>query len=281
MRAPVLVLSAALLLAIVPAAPAQEPEPSPCPPEPAVYNTPGGLLRIPPGAQPGRTPLVVFVVPGGVGDYHDTLRLGAEADRAGFAVLYPQGNSFWELNDRHGRGDVRAVTRTLDHVLAAGCVDRDRVSITGVSNGAGFAVRMACELPTRFDAVVPVAAGLKALEPCPRSARASFLAIHGTADTSVPYLGARPDFRGSVPRHAAAWARRVGCSARTTTTVPRRRVARIRHRSCPGGRRVEILRLDGTTHGWPGAAPRQAPARNPSGVSAAREVMAFLRAVSR
>ena len=72
---------------------------------------------------------------------------------------------------------------------------------------------MACALPDRFAAVVPVAAGYRALDPCPAAAHASFLAIHGSADTVVPYNGKRPDRAGSVPRYTARWARRDGCAA--------------------------------------------------------------------
>ena len=96
------------------------------------------------------------------------------------------------------------MTDLLDRTLAGGCFDAKRISITGVSNGAGFAARLACALPDRFAAVVPVAAGYRALEPCPGSARASFLDIHGSADTVTPYDGKRPDRAGSVPRYTAA-----------------------------------------------------------------------------
>ena len=62
---------------------------------------------------------------------------------------------------------------------------------------------MGCELPTTFAAVIPVAAGYKALDPCPATARASFLDIHGTADTVVPINGKKPDRKGNVARYTA------------------------------------------------------------------------------
>jgi polyhydroxybutyrate depolymerase len=124
----------------------------------------GGLLRVPENAQPGHTPLLVIVIPGGEGDRTDRLGVGAAANRQGVAVLYPTspGSGFWQLNDEFGTSDVTAVTGLLDREQQTGCFDEDRISITGVSNGAGFAARMACELPGRFAAVVPVAAGYRA-----------------------------------------------------------------------------------------------------------------------
>ena len=247
-----------------------------CPPS-GVRAIEGGVLRIPPAARPGATPLLVVVVPGGRGDRSDRLGLGRAADEAGFALLYPTaaGDGFWTLNDAQGTADVTAVTALLDRQAAGGCFDARRVSITGVSNGAGFATRMACELPDRFAAVVPVAAGFRALDPCPAAARASFLAIHGTADTVVPFNGKRPDRAGSVPRQAARWARRAGCDRAPRSSAPRRLVTRLRHRGCDDGLRVELLRLSGTDHGWPGAGP-PLPDRNPSGLSATREVLRFV-----
>ena len=236
----------------------------------------GGHLRMPAGARPGTTALIVVVVPGGDGDSADRLGVGAAATRAGFAVLYPTSDDgFWSLNRAQGTADVDDVSGLLDRVVAGGCFDEKRIAITGVSNGAGFAARMACAQPDRFAAVVPVAGGYRALDPCPAGARASFLAIHGSADTVVPYNGKRPDRAGSVPRYTARWARRDGCAGSPRTTAPRPRVTRVRYRDCDDGLRVELLRLAGTDHGWPGAGP-PLPDHNPSGVSATRELLRFV-----
>jgi polyhydroxybutyrate depolymerase len=239
---------------------------------------PDGFLRVPAGARAGRTPLLVVTLPGGHGDPDDALGVTRAAARRGFAVLYPtrRRGFFWTLNRAQGTSDVRRVGALLDRVLATGCIDPARISITGVSNGAGFATRMSCEQPRRFAAVVAIAAGYRALDPCPRSARASFLAIHGSADAVVPYNGKPPDRAGSVPRYVARRARRDGCAPQPRTTRPRARVSHIVYRGCDDGLRVEILRLAGTTHGWPGAPPRAVAGRNPSGVDATRELVRFV-----
>ena len=262
------------------AAAATQAQQASCPPA-GLRTVQGGLLRMPSGAQPGRTPLLVVVIPGGDGDPSDRLGVGAAANRQGVAVLYPTspGSGFWQLNDAFGTSDVTDVTGLLDRQTATGCFDQNRISITGVSNGAGFAARMGCELPTRFAAVIPVAAGYRALDPCPANARASFLAIHGTADTVVPFNGKRPDRKGNVPRYTARWARRDGCSTTPRTSTPRALVTRFTYTGCDDGLRVELVRLTGTDHGWPGnrGRPRRLPRRNPSGFSATTEVLRFIR----
>jgi polyhydroxybutyrate depolymerase len=240
----------------------------------------GGFLRVPANAQPGRTPLLVVVIPGGNGDRNDRLGVGAAANRQGVAVLYPTspGSGFWQLNDEFGTSDVTDVTGLLDRQQATGCFDPERISITGVSNGAGFAARMGCELPTRFAAVIPVAAGYRALDPCPTGARASFLDIHGTADTVVPINGKKPDRKGNVARYTARWARRDGCAATPRSSTPRRLVTRFTYTGCDSGLRVARVRLTGTDHGWPrGNATGRLPSRNPSGFNATTEVLRFIR----
>jgi polyhydroxybutyrate depolymerase len=265
--------------------PARTAQAAPSCPAAGVSTIDGGRLRMPSGAQPGRTPLLVVTIPGGRGDERDRLGLGRAATRQGIAVLYPTSihGGFWTLNDEQGTQDVTDVTGLLDRVApvtGSGCFDPARVSITGVSNGAGFATRMACKLPERFAAVVPVAAGYRALDPCPSAARASFLAIHGTADTVVPFNGKKPDRKGNVPRFTARWARRDGCDATPRQSTPRRLVTRSTYGGCDGARRVELLRLSGTDHGWPGAGP-PLPDHNPSGLSATTEVLRFVRGARR
>jgi polyhydroxybutyrate depolymerase len=237
----------------------------------------GATLTMPADPQVGHVRLLVVVIPGPNGDPRDRLGLRRAARRAGVATVYPvTSDGFWELNHRHGDGDVRAVRTLLDD-LATGCF-RD-VSVTGVSNGAGFAARLGCELPHRFAAVMPVAAGYRALDPCPATARASFLAIHGTADTVVPFNGRRDDGRkGNVPRATARWGRRDGCARRPRVTHPRPLVTRYAYRDCDGDRHVVLLRLTGTDHGWPGAGP-PLPDHNPSGLRATDEILRFLRAI--
>jgi polyhydroxybutyrate depolymerase len=251
-----------------------------------LHTVQGGLLRMPSGAQPGRTPMLIVVIPGGRGDSGDRLGVGAAANRQGVAVLYPTapGSTFWQLNDQFGTSDVTAVTGLIQRQVATGCFDQKRISITGVSNGAGFAARMGCELPTTFAAVMPVAAGYRALDPCPANARASFLDIHGTADTVVPINGKKPDRKGNVARYTARWASRDGCNAQPRQTTPQRLVTHSTYSGCDGGMRVERYALTGTQHGWPGSrsGPRGRPASaNPSGFSATRAVLRFIRTAQR
>lgn len=255
--------------------------PAACPPA-GFTRLDGGHIRMPAGAKPGATRLLLAIMSGSDGDADDNLKLGAAANHQGIAVLYPTGRagSIWQLNDAMGTTDVQAVTGLLQRALATGCFDPARVSVVGLSNGAGFAARMACKLPTQFAAVVAVSGGFRALDPCPAGTRASFLAIHGSADSIVPYNGKLPDRAGNVPRYAAGWAARDGCSTTPLTLHPRHLVTRLVFPGCPAGLQVQVLRLSGTDHGWPGAPPPW-PRNNPSGVDANLEIMRWIRHAAR
>jgi polyhydroxybutyrate depolymerase len=252
-----------------------------CPPA-GFTRLDGGHIRMPGGARPGATRLLLAIMSGADGDADDNLKLGEAANHQGIAVLYPteRAGSIWQLNDAMGSTDVAGVTGLLERALATGCFDPRRVSVVGLSNGAGFATRMACKLPTQFAAVVAVAGGYRALDPCPAAARASFLAIHGTADAIVPYNGKLPDRAGNVPRYATGWAARDGCGTTPLALHPRHLVTRLVFPGCPDGLRVQVLRLSGTDHGWPGAPPPW-PRNNPSGVDANIEIMRFIRHAAR
>jgi polyhydroxybutyrate depolymerase len=83
-----------------------------------------------------------------------------------------------------------------------------------------------------------------------------------------------------VPHYAAGWAGRDGCAAKARRTRPRPRVLHLIWRGCDDGLRVEVLRLSGTEHSWPGAAP-PFPGHSPSGISATAELLRFVRGARR
>jgi polyhydroxybutyrate depolymerase len=197
-----------------------------------------------PARRPRRPALVVaFHYLGGTGrDLASTVNLGTLADRDGFVVAYPDARKGkrWELNHRDGDADIRATDRLISALERRLCVDPRRVYLTGVSNGAGFAARAACELAPRVAAVVPIAGSFKAVDPCPRSGpRVALLEIHGERDQFLP----------TVPRLLSWWLARDGCGSHPRVTRPSRGVKRTRWPGCA----VERVFLAKTGHGWPGS----------------------------
>jgi polyhydroxybutyrate depolymerase len=226
-------------------------------------------LHLPPGWRRDHPAPLVLVFHAGGGRARDIAPhtgFSRLADREGFVVVYPQGlRGRW--NDGRGFptathddvGFVRALLDTLGRELS---IDPRRVYATGISNGAMFAYRLACDLPGTFAAVAPVAGALPAeLAPgCAHAAPVSVIAFQGTADPLMPYLGGGAGQRRvfSAERSLGFWATLAGCTGTPVTTDEPDRIpdgTRVRHTTflgCREGRSVELYTIESGGHTWPG-----------------------------
>jgi polyhydroxybutyrate depolymerase len=242
------------------------------------------LLHVPRGAT-GRLPLVVAFHGARYGASFVSVYYGLSrlADRAGFAVLYPEAshNVFWQLPAEQTE-DVDVTRALLDKVEQGPCVDASRVYATGASNGGGFTARLGCEMADRLAAIAPVAGGYAPLGPCHPSRPLPVLEIHGTRDQVVPYGGKGPDRDGSVARFLGEWTQLDGCTGGARRTTVRPGAVQLLWSHCAGGSVVEHLRLAQTNHGWPGGDSDRAgfkdpvPSEDATGVDAAEVVWDFL-----
>jgi polyhydroxybutyrate depolymerase len=266
-------IAAAALAALVllgcgaarPAARARAGAPAPCSGSAAGNHwIEGSWVHVPAGMH-GRPALLVFFH--GVSDRAEPfarfIGLVRLADRRRVVLAAPElraGRSTWELNRRRGDEDVARMRRLVDRVQALACTDPARVYLTGFSNGAGFATRVACDLAPQVAAVVPVAGSYRATDACPaRGPRVALMEVHGDAD---PYFA-------TVPRLLGLWRARDRCAARSVVSHPRPGVTRTAWRGCP----VERVVLHATRHVWPGA---RASGADPTGFRATEAAWAFL-----
>jgi polyhydroxybutyrate depolymerase len=229
------------------------------------------LLHIPVSLDPHTsTPLLlVFHGAGGRGaGFAQHTGFSSLADAKRFIVVYPDGiRRRW--NDGRSAGpsqdDVGFVRALLDTLKAEFAIDTRRIYATGISNGAMFSYRLACDLPGVFAAIAPVAGALPA-ELAPRCTQAEPLAIvafQGTADRFVPIGGgAVAGRRGrvlSAEETMAFWAGVDGCSLAAVTEVePDRdpgdgtRVRRSEYPGCSHGKELVLYTVEGGGHTWPG-----------------------------
>jgi polyhydroxybutyrate depolymerase len=209
--------------------------------------------------------------------------LGSYGQTHGFVTVTPWINS--EPVPRWlsavGSRDLAWFGQLLTHVEETTCVDQNRVFVTGYSNGAFMSSAIACEYSARVAAVAPVA-GIQAMSPCKRTRPVPVVAFHGTDDPLVHYNGTpskvaldlpapdgshramSPDeerqfgtkgifTKGpTVAQQAATWARRNGCSSTATSTTVTSDTTRLIW-SCPHHADVELYRIAGGGHTWPGS----------------------------
>ena len=245
----------------------------------------GGYVREIPPSYTGRVPLPVVVDLHGYEEpasLQATLSgLGAYGDTHDFITITPQVTDavpMWQTG--FASKDVAFIGGLLHTIDTTLCVDRNRVFVTGYSNGAFLTSTLACVDAGQVAAVAPVA-GIEDPAGCHPSRPVPVVAFHGTADPFVSYTGglgpsslklAAPDGSGrtlgqglsketlkklrsgpSIPAVTAAWARRNGCTPRPTERSVATSVTLIAY-SCPHGNDVELYRVSGGGHAWPGSA---------------------------
>lgn len=231
------------------------------------------LLHLPPAHRAGEPLPLLLVFHGGGGDAAGIARhtrLSEAATARGYAVVYPDGvDGRW--NDGRGRAagqdDVGFIRVLLDSLRRELPVDPRRIFATGISNGAGMAFRLACDLPGTLAAIAPVAGALPTAleERCADTAPVSLLMFQGTADRMMPYDGGDLTFgRGRVvpaTRTAALFAKVNGCAsaplsaAEPDTVTDGTRVRRASYTGCRDGSAVVLYTIEGGGHTWPGGPP--------------------------
>ena len=165
------------------------------------------------------------------------------AARDGFITVYPDGlpvkllgrdGSGWEIFAVAGNRDLVFVTRLLDHLESAYCIDRARVFSTGFSNGAFLTNILGCAMADRFAAIAPVGGGRLTIH-CTPPRPVPVLIHHGRKDERIAVAQAR--------RVRDAWVAINGCGQVSRDTCEW-------HRGCRDGATVGYCEDDGT-HTWP------------------------------
>ncbi|MBI5279746.1 MAG: hypothetical protein HY854_25160 [Burkholderiales bacterium] len=252
------------------------------------------LLHVPPRLDAGKPAPLVVSLHGAMGWpalQRDITGWNRLADEHGFIVVYPGGRGngpkVWFMHgsaDPPRMPDVRFIADLLDRVQAAHKVDTKRIYVEGLSNGGGMAYALACAIPQRIAAVGLVAAAMM-LPPewCRGSAPVPMVAIHGTADTIVPYAGGAspiaPRPFGAVPQWVAAWAARNGCAPAPVERKVAADLVRAEYQACRNDAAVVLYTVQDGGHQWPGGRllPEWLLGRRTKSLDATREVWDFFQ----
>ncbi len=203
------------------------------------------------------------------------------ADRDGFLVVYPNGIELnWndgrmdeEANDRAHReniDDVGFISALIDSMIEEYNVDPKRVYVTGISNGALMAYRLACELSYKITAIAPVDGSMPylLLSGCSPTDPVSVLAINNVNDPLVPFKGGMviSNFRKiklgkvlSADESIEFWVTHNQCSPEPVVTIEPDRdpadgtqVTRKEYLNGIKGTEVILYVIYGGGHTWPG-----------------------------
>lgn len=203
------------------------------------------------------------------------------ADKDRFIVVYPDGIELnWndgrmdeEADDRAHReniDDVGFISALIDHMIKDYNADPKRVYVTGISNGAIMAYRLACELSSKIAAIAPVDGNIPymLIYECSPAMAVSVLAINNVNDPLVPYEGG--EIYGSfhriklgrvlsVDESVGFWVKHNMCSPEPLVLEePDRdpkdgtRVTRKEYSNANDGTEVILYSVEGGGHTWPG-----------------------------
>lgn len=269
------------------------------------------VVHVPPAVTAGAPLPLLLAFHGGGGNakgFQKYAGLDRLADREGFVVVYPDGTGklgrrllTWNAGGCCGPAqadhvdDVAFTLAVLKRLGADLPLDYTRVYVTGHSNGAMMAYRVAAEASDRIAAVAAVA-GMMVIERFAPSRPVPVLHIHSEDDPRAPYRGGLgPPFPGTDTRsrHAsvegglARWVIVDRCSTEPRVAETRRgSPARVGHTAellvyepCESDAAIAHWKLTGAGHGWPGHAsplPERLMGPDTEVIDAAEEIWKFV-----
>ena len=263
-------------------------------------------LYSPAGARAFKGPRpLVMVIHGGAGTDRGMIKLDKErwnalADEHGFYVAYPNAvDKIWDFgeglisDDLDKRVDDLAYFRhVMDDASARKNIDQNRIFATGISRGGQASYYLACNMPERIRAVMPVAMNLPDFmeNECVSGPPVAIAVMNGTADPIVPYDGGwikvfrqKRDVVLSADETLALWRARNGCADRPTATShidkpgDKTSVDVSEWNSCFGAP-VKLYKVNNGGHTWPSGLQYLKPrivGQTSNDISAANEGWAF------
>lgn len=235
-------------------------------------------IHVPKSYDPGKpTPLVLALHGAAMNGYAMAQFCGMNqaSDENGFVVVYPNGTGagrFLSWNAgvfADGVGskadDLAFFRMLLDDLKRLLNIDKQRVYVCGMSNGAMMTYRLASELSDRIAAIAAVG-GTMAIGTEAPARPVPLIHFHGTSDPLVPYGTMQTEFPfwlkiRSVDQTINAWLKFNGCdSERNVTDVLSKdgdKLIVTRQTFGPGRNQSEVVlvKIDGGGHTWPGQHP--------------------------
>ncbi len=248
----------------------------------------GYLLYLPPGTSAGPLPLVMALHGGGGSSkkWATYTQYGFErlADAAPFILVYPDGlegqwNDGREITQSYAHrnqvDDLGFLSALIEYLCNTLPVDRNRVFVTGASNGGMMALLLAARHPEQIAAIAPVIASIPArvaadLAP---GEPVSVLLINGKEDPLVPWQGGfvkigRQTRDQVIPTEQTVefWRQVNGCGAEGITTgLPDldpgdgTRAWQTVYSGGKAGTEVWLIGIEGGGHTWPGQVEWRGP----------------------
>lgn len=166
------------------------------------------------------------------------IQINPLAEQEGFIGVYPDGTVYpnpqvpydtgWNyvraipfMTDRDEPDDSIFITDLIDDLAQDLNIDRDRIYVTGISNGGLMVQRLACDVPEVFAGFASVAgAGFGGMDTvCNQDVPVNMLIMHGTLDNNVQWNGNGTELENGrtfymtlpIPNTMSFWAEKMKC----------------------------------------------------------------------
>lgn len=188
------------------------------------------------------------------------------ADTANFIVVNPDGSTilgirFWNYGNILGStvDDVGFLEALIDTISAQYTVNQQRIYCAGMSNGSFMSYYMACQ-SDRFAAIAGVTGSMSVnmYNACTPQQQLPVIHVHGTGDSTNPYTGTSS--MKAIEDVIQFWVNQNNCN--TTPTVfsisdtdpsDNATAERLLYYGGTNGRTVELFKITGGGHSWPGS----------------------------
>lgn len=245
-------------------------------------------VHIPLGYNKAKLTPLILALHGGGGNAESGPKyfgLNQKSDKEGFIVVYPEGSvkkvlgktfASWNAGRccgpalKNNIDDVGFINVLIEKLKTDFNVDGKRVFVTGMSNGAQMAYRLACELSDKIAAIAP-SGSQGTFDNCQPERPVPVLHIQGKVDPCSLYGGGTcgrcmADFWNeigvpvqyddwacvSIPSYIDTWRIRNGCSEKTSMTFQNKGATCIAYEGCRQDADVVLCTVEGLGHNWPG-----------------------------
>jgi polyhydroxybutyrate depolymerase len=188
------------------------------------------------------------------------------ADTAGFLIAYPlgsSGNPYWNAGLINGSPyDSKFISELIDSIDARYFIDNDKVFCSGFGNGGILNYFMSCTQPSKIAAISSVGGTMYGnwFPGCKPSRVMPVIEIHGTQDTIIPYNGT--GLYVHVDSVIKKWVKHNGCNSTPSVTniadtnfQDNSSVIKYSYIGGVDGCEVELYKVVGGSHSWPGSTP--------------------------
>ena len=197
--------------------------------------------------------------------FEEQVALHSASEAANFIIVYPEGyQKSWNAGTCCGPAlrdkidEVKFVRAILDDLEKVAAIDRRRIYATGWSNGARLCYYLACVMSEEITAIAPISGAVQGPEVGQKPSRPiPVFHVHGLEDRWVPYNGGPSVWKNAgvnqpVERGLEFWRQLAGAFLEARESLFEG-LAECLVYSAEDGTKVQLCRIAGLGHHWPGA----------------------------